>query len=93
MRHGQWTVVVNALMWGLLALAVFFVLWLIYRTVDADSRTRAEVARIVRADVERLIDDNPVSEWAPGVEEFHDSTTARHAPPGDAASGDRRSSR
>lgn len=81
------------LTWGLLALGVLFVLWLIYRTVDADSRTRAEVARIVRADVERLIDDNPVSEWAPGAEEVSDPSTGRHVPPGGVMSRDRRPSR
>ncbi len=82
-----------ALTWGLLVLAVVFVLWLIYRTVDADSRARAEVARIVRADVERLIEDNPVSEWAPGAEQFSDPTTDRHVPPDVAALRDRWPSR
>ncbi len=93
MRYGTRGLVVTALAWGLLALAVVFVLWLIYRTVDADSRACAEVARIVRADVERLIEDNPVSEWAPGAEPFSDPTTARHIPFDSTVSSDRWSSR
>lgn len=87
-----WGVVVTALTWGLLALAVALALWLIYRTADADNRARAEVAWIVRADVERLIEDNPVSEWAPGAEDLFDLTN-RHSSAVTATSRDRRPSR
>jgi hypothetical protein len=93
MRYRTRGLVVTALTWGLLALVVVLVLWLIYRTADADNRARAEVARIVRADLERLIEDNPVSEWAPGAEQFSDPPTARHVSPDVAASRDRWSAR
>lgn len=88
----RWGVVVTALTGGLLALAVVLALWLIYRTADADNRARAEVAWIVRTDLERLIEDNPVSDWAPGAEDVFDLTT-RHSSAGTAMPRDRRPSR
>jgi hypothetical protein len=80
-------------MWGALVVALVLSLVLIPRTLAADRRARTEVERVVRADLERLIEDNPVSEWAPGVERFFELTTDRHVPPAVLASRDRGASR
>jgi hypothetical protein len=68
-------------MWGVLAAALVLVLVLIRRTLAAQSRVRAEVERIVKADLEQLIENDPIPDWPPGVERFFEIVERDHVPP------------
>jgi hypothetical protein len=69
-------------MWGVLgSTLVLALVLLVRRALAAGRRARAEVERIVRADLERLIDSEPVPEWPPGVERFFEIVERDRIPP------------
>lgn len=79
-------------MWGALAAALMLAVVVIRRTLAAAQRVRAEVERIVRADLEWLIENDPVPEWPPGVERFFEIVGRDHVPPILVAPPERRGS-
>lgn len=63
-----------------LALALVVAVLVIRRILLSADRARADVERIVRADLEQLIADNPVGPWAPGTGELVRILEREHRP-------------